>query len=129
VIPLTLAEIAQATGGTLHHITDPATLVTGPLSFDSRYVAAGGLFACLTGRALNGLALAHEGSAELQVDEWIVDGVVRQRRVRPQHLVDGVLDGHAAACEITGKPVVRRLPVLGRHRTKQQSSCPSSGRK
>lgn len=54
MIPLTLAEIAQATGGTLDHITDPAALVTGPLSFDSRHVAAGGLFACLTGRALDG---------------------------------------------------------------------------
>ncbi|QDY77274.1 UDP-N-acetylmuramoyl-tripeptide--D-alanyl-D-alanine ligase [Streptomyces qinzhouensis] len=54
MIPLTLAEIAEATGGTLHHIGDPAARVTGPLSFDTRDIAPGGLFACLRGRSADG---------------------------------------------------------------------------
>ncbi|MEV8413956.1 UDP-N-acetylmuramoyl-tripeptide--D-alanyl-D-alanine ligase [Streptomyces niveus] len=54
MIPLTLAEIAAATGGTLHQAGDPHTVVDGPLSFDSRAVAPGGLFVCLTGRTLDG---------------------------------------------------------------------------
>lgn len=53
MIPLTLAEIADASGGTLHN-ADPRTVVTGELSFDSRDIAAGGLFVCLRGRTLDG---------------------------------------------------------------------------
>nr|WP_237530585.1 UDP-N-acetylmuramoyl-tripeptide--D-alanyl-D-alanine ligase [Streptomyces sp. SID3212] len=51
---MTLAKITEATAGTLHHVAHANVLVTGPLSFDSRHIAPGGLFACLTGRTLDG---------------------------------------------------------------------------
>jgi UDP-N-acetylmuramoyl-tripeptide--D-alanyl-D-alanine ligase len=47
VIPLTLADVAELTGGTLSH-ADPATVVTGSVEFDSRKVTPGGLFVALT---------------------------------------------------------------------------------
>lgn len=63
MIPLTLADIAQATGGTLHQ-ADPDTLVTAPLLFDSRQVAEGGLFACLPGRTTDGHAYVVQAVAD-----------------------------------------------------------------
>ncbi|NUK28473.1 Mur ligase domain-containing protein, partial [Streptomyces lunaelactis] len=74
MIPLTLAEIADATGGTLDHITDPHTRVTGPLSFDSRHVAPGGLFACLAGSTVDGHAFAAQA---------VRDGAVAALTTRP----------------------------------------------
>lgn len=53
MIPLTLQEIAAATSGRLAG-ADPGTLVAGPLSFDSRAVHPGGLFACLPGTRTDG---------------------------------------------------------------------------
>lgn len=57
MIPMTLADIAAATGGTLHQ-ADPDTLVDGSLSFNTRGVRSGGLFACLQGRSTDGHAFA-----------------------------------------------------------------------
>ncbi|MCP3822177.1 UDP-N-acetylmuramoyl-tripeptide--D-alanyl-D-alanine ligase [Streptomyces sp. A3M-1-3] len=54
MIPLTLADIAQVTRGQLHNLPDANALVAGPISFDSRDIAADGLFACLKGRTLDG---------------------------------------------------------------------------
>ncbi|MEU1353913.1 UDP-N-acetylmuramoyl-tripeptide--D-alanyl-D-alanine ligase [Streptomyces cinnamoneus] len=54
MIPLTLAEVAQATRGALDHVPDIEKLVDAPLSFDSRKVYPGGLFACLPGRTTDG---------------------------------------------------------------------------
>nr|WP_239069578.1 UDP-N-acetylmuramoyl-tripeptide--D-alanyl-D-alanine ligase [Streptomyces sp. SID13666] len=51
---MTLAEVADATGGTLHQVTDPQTRIEGRLSFDSRHIDPGGLFACLDGRSRDG---------------------------------------------------------------------------
>ncbi|MFL6076100.1 MAG: UDP-N-acetylmuramoyl-tripeptide--D-alanyl-D-alanine ligase [Mycobacteriales bacterium] len=47
MIPLTLADVAELTGGTLAH-ADPATVVTGSVEFDSREITPGGLFVALT---------------------------------------------------------------------------------
>ncbi|MEV0035273.1 UDP-N-acetylmuramoyl-tripeptide--D-alanyl-D-alanine ligase [Streptomyces sp. NPDC050804] len=75
MIPLlTLAEITEATAGTLHHVTDPAAQVTGPLSFDSRNIAPGGLFACLTGRTFDGHDFA---------EQVVRDGAVAVIATRP----------------------------------------------
>jgi UDP-N-acetylmuramoyl-tripeptide--D-alanyl-D-alanine ligase len=52
VIPLTLARIAEITGGELHG--DPAALVTGEVVIDSRRAAPGGLFAAVTGERVDG---------------------------------------------------------------------------
>ncbi|MFI5838425.1 UDP-N-acetylmuramoyl-tripeptide--D-alanyl-D-alanine ligase [Catenuloplanes sp. NPDC051500] len=53
MIPLTLAEIAEAVGGRLVH-ADPAARVTGPAEYDSREIAAGGLFVAFPGEHVDG---------------------------------------------------------------------------
>ena len=58
VIPLSLAQIAQVTGGQLHgdaaHPVDPGALVSGEVVIDSRRVTAGGLFAAVAGERSDG---------------------------------------------------------------------------
>jgi UDP-N-acetylmuramoyl-tripeptide--D-alanyl-D-alanine ligase len=58
VIPLSLARIAQITGGRLagddRHRADPAAVVTGEVVIDSRRVAPGGLFAAVAGERSDG---------------------------------------------------------------------------
>ncbi|HEX5994804.1 MAG TPA: UDP-N-acetylmuramoyl-tripeptide--D-alanyl-D-alanine ligase [Jiangellales bacterium] len=53
MIPVSLAEIAAATGGRVD-AGDPAALVTGPVVADSREVAAGGLFVAVPGERVDG---------------------------------------------------------------------------
>jgi UDP-N-acetylmuramoyl-tripeptide--D-alanyl-D-alanine ligase len=52
VIPLTLAQIAEITGGQLRG--DPAAVVTGEVVIDSRRVGPGGLFAAVAGQRADG---------------------------------------------------------------------------
>ena len=52
VIPLTLAQIAQVTGGQLHG--EPAAVVSGEVVIDSRRARAGGLFAAVAGERTDG---------------------------------------------------------------------------
>lgn len=54
MIPLTLAEIAEATGGQPHDIPDPGVRVTGPVVIDSRQAAEGSLFAAFDGEHVDG---------------------------------------------------------------------------
>ena len=54
MIPLTLAEVAQATGGTLYDVPDPQALVGGPVVRDSRQVGPGTLFAAIVGERVDG---------------------------------------------------------------------------
>ena len=54
MIPLTLAEIAQITGGELTDGADPQARVTGFVEFDSRKVTPGGLFLALPGARVDG---------------------------------------------------------------------------
>ena len=54
MIPMTLAEIASATDGTLSDVPDPGALVTGPTASDSREVVPGGMFAAVTGAHVDG---------------------------------------------------------------------------
>ncbi len=42
MIPMTLAQIAQAVGGTLHDVDDPSATVSGTVEFDSRKITPGG---------------------------------------------------------------------------------------
>jgi UDP-N-acetylmuramoyl-tripeptide--D-alanyl-D-alanine ligase len=53
VIRLTLAEVAELTGGTLHG-GDPGTTVTGAVTLDSRTVGAGDLFVAVAGERVDG---------------------------------------------------------------------------
>jgi len=52
VIPLTLARIAEITGGRL--LGDPAAVVTGEVVIDSRRAGPGGLFAAVAGERADG---------------------------------------------------------------------------
>ena len=52
MIPLTLARIAEVTGGRLHG--DPAAVVTGEVVIDSRRAGPGGLFAAVAGERADG---------------------------------------------------------------------------
>jgi UDP-N-acetylmuramoyl-tripeptide--D-alanyl-D-alanine ligase len=58
VIPLTVAEIAAATGAQLADVPDPDVLITGPVVIDSREAGPGGLFAALPGTRTDGHAFA-----------------------------------------------------------------------
>jgi UDP-N-acetylmuramoyl-tripeptide--D-alanyl-D-alanine ligase len=53
MIPMTLAEVARATGATLVG-GDPSTLVSGGVEYDSRLIGPGGLFAAFVGQAVDG---------------------------------------------------------------------------
>jgi UDP-N-acetylmuramoyl-tripeptide--D-alanyl-D-alanine ligase len=101
VIDLTLAEIASAVGGTLHD-ADPATVVTGPVEYDSRRVGAGGLFLALPGERVDG----HDYAATA-----LAQGAVAVLASRP---VDAprieVSDGIAALTALAAV-VARRLPA------------------
>lgn len=63
MIPLTLQQIADATGGRVSG-ADPNRLVSGPLSFDSRTIHPGGLFACLPGTRTDGHTFAAAAVAD-----------------------------------------------------------------
>jgi UDP-N-acetylmuramoyl-tripeptide--D-alanyl-D-alanine ligase len=58
VIPLTVEQIAAATGAQLADVPDPHVLVTGPVVIDSREVEPGSLFAALPGTRTDGHAFA-----------------------------------------------------------------------
>jgi UDP-N-acetylmuramoyl-tripeptide--D-alanyl-D-alanine ligase len=63
MIPLTLAEIAAITNGTLHHAPDPSAQVTSPAACDSRQVTPGGMFAALPGARADGHDFAGQALA------------------------------------------------------------------
>ncbi|WP_129339600.1 UDP-N-acetylmuramoyl-tripeptide--D-alanyl-D-alanine ligase [Cellulomonas endophytica] len=54
MIALTAAEVATATGGTLHPDADPGRLVSGPVVTDSREVVPGAVFVALPGEHVDG---------------------------------------------------------------------------
>ncbi|MGW0363404.1 UDP-N-acetylmuramoyl-tripeptide--D-alanyl-D-alanine ligase [Streptomyces sp. NPDC002990] len=54
MIPLSLAEIADITGGRPHDIPDPSVRISGPVVIDSRQVEAGSLFAAFDGEHVDG---------------------------------------------------------------------------
>ena len=58
MIPLTVEQIAAATGAQLADVPDPHLLVTGPVVIDSREVEPGSLFAALPGTRTDGHAFA-----------------------------------------------------------------------
>jgi UDP-N-acetylmuramoyl-tripeptide--D-alanyl-D-alanine ligase len=99
MIAMTLGEIATIVEGRLHD-ADPGTLVTGSVEFDSRRVAAGGLFLAFLGEHVDG----HD-----YVGAAIEQGAVAALVTRP---VDGprieVADGFAALAGLAGA-VARRL--------------------
>ncbi|MBD0740539.1 UDP-N-acetylmuramoyl-tripeptide--D-alanyl-D-alanine ligase [Streptomyces sp. CBMA29] len=64
MITLTLAEIAEATGGTVHDAPDPEQVrVTGQSASDSRQVGPGGMFVAVTGARVDGHDFAEQAVA------------------------------------------------------------------
>ncbi|EFV12249.1 UDP-N-acetylmuramoyl-tripeptide--D-alanyl-D-alanine ligase [Segniliparus rugosus] len=61
MIPLTLRQVAETVGGTLHAVPDPDLVVTAPPEHDSRKVVPGGLFLAVPGERTDGRA--HAASA------------------------------------------------------------------
>ncbi|MEV6773195.1 UDP-N-acetylmuramoyl-tripeptide--D-alanyl-D-alanine ligase [Nocardia sp. NPDC051030] len=54
MIEMTLREIADIVGGTLHDVPDPEAKVTGSAEFDSRRIGSGDLFLALPGERADG---------------------------------------------------------------------------
>ncbi|WP_194835206.1 UDP-N-acetylmuramoyl-tripeptide--D-alanyl-D-alanine ligase [Nocardia sp. XZ_19_369] len=54
MIEMTLREIADVVGGTLHDVPDPEARVTGSVEFDSRRIGSGDLFLALPGERSDG---------------------------------------------------------------------------
>ncbi|MER7456574.1 UDP-N-acetylmuramoyl-tripeptide--D-alanyl-D-alanine ligase [Micromonospora sp. NPDC126480] len=103
MIPLSLAEVTEAVAGRLV-AADPAVTVTGPVEFDSRKVAPGGLFVAFPGEQVDGhdyAAAAVEAGAVAVLGTREVPGV-------PMVLVDDAL----AALGRLARVVVDRLPAL-----------------
>jgi UDP-N-acetylmuramoyl-tripeptide--D-alanyl-D-alanine ligase len=103
VIALTLAEVAEAVGGTLAGVDDPTTWVTGAVTADSRSVVAGDLFVALAGTRVDGhdyAASAYEQGAVATLATRAVDG--------PSIVVPDVL----AALAGLARAVLARLPKL-----------------
>ncbi|HYQ63288.1 UDP-N-acetylmuramoyl-tripeptide--D-alanyl-D-alanine ligase [Actinophytocola sp.] len=96
MIPLTLREIALATGGRLHNATGDET-VTGSVEFDSRQVGAGGLFIAVPGERVDGhdfaAAAIEKGAA----------GILAAREVdAPSVIVPPVDVAHGTAYVLAG---------------------------
>lgn len=103
MIPLTLAEIASATGGRLDAGADPAVRVTGPVVTDSREIGPGGLFVARQGEAQDGHDFA---SAAVSA------GAVAVLAARPVGVPAVVVDDTEVAFGRLARAVVDRLPSL-----------------
>jgi len=124
LIPLTLAEIADITGGELSHVTDPETRVTGSVEFDSRRVTPGGLFLALPGARVDGhdfaaTAVESGAVAVLAARPVGVPAVVVKPRGRSDsnadiyaHDEDGSARAVVEALAALAHGVVTRLPDL-----------------
>jgi UDP-N-acetylmuramoyl-tripeptide--D-alanyl-D-alanine ligase len=102
VIPLTLAEIADAVGGRLV-TADPQAVVTGTVEFDSRLVGPGGLFVAFVGEHADGHDFA--GAA-------LSAGAVAVLGTRPVAGPTIVVAEPLAAMAALARAVLARLPGL-----------------
>ena len=99
MIPLSLAEIAAATGGHVHG--DPHIVVTAPASVDSRAVGSGGLFVAVAGESVDGHAYA--GAA-------LAGGAAAVLGSRPTEAPTVVVEDTVAALGLLARHVLDRLP-------------------
>jgi UDP-N-acetylmuramoyl-tripeptide--D-alanyl-D-alanine ligase len=101
MIELTLAEIAEITGGELAGGADPGATVWGSVEFDSRLVQPGGLFLALPGERVDGADFAAGAIAAGAT------AVLATRALEHPSIV--VADGLAALSALAAT-VIRRLP-------------------
>jgi UDP-N-acetylmuramoyl-tripeptide--D-alanyl-D-alanine ligase len=102
MIPLTLAEVADAVGGRLV-AADPEAVITGPVEFDSRQVTPGGLFVAFVGEQADG----HDFAAAA-----LAAGAVAVLGTRPVAGPTIVVADPLAAMGELARAVVARLPEL-----------------
>ena len=100
MIPLTLAQIAEITGGQLHG--DPAAVVTGEVVIDSRRAAPGGLFAAVAGERADGHDYARAAVAA---------GAVAVLATRPVPVPSVLVGDVPAALAALARFVVDALPA------------------
>ncbi|WP_424214187.1 UDP-N-acetylmuramoyl-tripeptide--D-alanyl-D-alanine ligase [Streptomyces sp. BI20] len=100
MIALTLAEIADITGGLAHDIPDPALTVTGPVVIDSRLVEPGSLFAAFAGENVDGHDYAERAHAA---------GAAAVLAARPVGVPAIVVDDVERALGLLARAVVSRL--------------------
>ncbi len=103
MIPLTLAEIASATGGVLHDAPDPAVVVTGPVVIDSRHAGPGALFVAVKGEHTDG----HEHAAAA-----VEAGAVGVLSARPTGVPAVVVADPVAALGLLARAVLARMTGL-----------------
>ncbi len=96
MIPLTLREVADAVGGTVHN-ADPDTVVTGGVEFDSREVTQGGLFVAVPGEKVDG----HDFAARA-VESGAVAVLAARAVDAPAVIVPPVTDAHTGSVALTG---------------------------
>ena len=103
MIPLTLAEVADAVGGELHDVPDPQVPVTGDVELDSRRIRPGGLFVALAGERVDG----HEHAAGA-----VGAGAVGVLAARPVGVPAVVVPDVPAALADLARAVLDRLPAI-----------------
>lgn len=103
MIPLTLAEVARATGGRLVDGADAGASVSGPVVIDSRRVAPGALFVALPGERVDGHDFADRAAAA---------GAVATLAGRPVGTPAVVVDDPVTALGRLARAVRDRLPQL-----------------
>jgi len=101
VIPLSLARIAQITGGRLGH-GDPGAVVSGEVVIDSRRAGPGGLFAAVAGERSDG----HDFAAAA-----IAAGATAVLATRPVRVPSVLVSDVPAALAALARSVVDALPA------------------
>ncbi|MEW1639772.1 UDP-N-acetylmuramoyl-tripeptide--D-alanyl-D-alanine ligase [Streptomyces sp. NPDC093801] len=100
MIALSLAEIADITGGRPHDIPDPSVLISGPVVIDSRQVEPGSLFAAFAGEQVDGHDYAERAVAA---------GAAAVLAARPVGVPAIVVDDVEKALGALARAVVGRL--------------------
>ncbi|MGW2355175.1 UDP-N-acetylmuramoyl-tripeptide--D-alanyl-D-alanine ligase [Actinacidiphila glaucinigra] len=100
MIPLTLAEVAHAVGGSTHDIPDQTLPVTGSVEIDSRKVTPGGLFVAFQGERVDGHDYAKQA---------VASGAVAVLAARPVGVPAIVVDDVQLALGALAAHVIERL--------------------
>jgi UDP-N-acetylmuramoyl-tripeptide--D-alanyl-D-alanine ligase len=103
VIPLSVAQLAEITGGVLQEVPDARAEVSGPVVIDSREARPGSIFAALPGDYADG----HEFAAAA-----VAAGATLVLATRPVGVPALIVPDVQAALGALAAAVVRRLPGL-----------------
>ncbi len=122
MIEMTLAEVAEAVSGHLI-AADPSAVVTGPVEYDSRLVAPGGLFVAFPGERVDGHDYAAAAHAAGAVAVLATRPLPPGAQPIPTVLVDDARTAmsalaHAVAARLTGLTIVGLTGSSGKTTTK-----------